>query len=489
MLITFITFGRYLENLAKGQTSAALSKLMSLAPSQATIYTDPPTCTKEKKVATELVQVGDIVKLVPGDKVPADGTVVRGGSTCDESMVTGEVVPVEKRVGSHVLGGTVNGDGTFDMRVTRAGRDTALSQIVRLVEDAQTSKAPIQAFADVVAGYFVPAVISLSLVTFFGWILISHFCAIDHLPHIFDEKGASKFMVCLKLCISVVVVACPCALGLATPTAVMVGTGVGAQHGILIKGAGPLEASHKVDSIVLDKTGTLTIGKLEVVGVKWDDHSGPGKEDWQRDAILLLTATEAKSGHPLAKAVARWGLATLDIDSISEAVEIVAFESVTGLGVRGTVAGHFPSVSPTAATRSSHVVEIGNAAFLSQSHISLPASHASFKTNEESLGRTCVLVAIDHSLVCVISMADTLKIEARQAVDALRWMGVRVYLATGDQEATAVAIAAEVGIPREDVHAEMSPNGKRALVERMQKEGKRVAMVSFFSIAKKYFYD
>ena len=210
--------------------------------------------------------------LFRSDKIPADGTVIRGESTVDESMVTGEVVPVEKRIGEGVIGGTVNGSGTFDMRVTRAGKDTALSQIVHLVEEAQTSKAPIQAFADTVAGYFVPAVISLGLLTFVGWMIISHLTT--SLPHVFEEQGASKFMVCLKLCISVVVVACPCALGLSTPTAVMVGTGVGAQHGILIKGAGPLEASHRVDRIVLDKTGTITVGKMDVVGLRWSDRGG-----------------------------------------------------------------------------------------------------------------------------------------------------------------------------------------------------------------------
>lgn len=271
MLITFISFGRYLENVAKGQTSTALSRLMSLAPSQAIIYTDAE-CTKEKKVPTELIQVNDVVKIVPGDKIPADGLVVRGESSVDESMVTGEVVPVVKSVKSSVIGGTVNGQGTFDMRVTRAGKDTALAQIVHLVEEAQTSKAPIQAFADTVAGYFVPVVISLSLATFVAWMIVAHVAS--DLPHVFAEKGSTKFMVCLRLCISVVVVACPCALGLSTPTAVMVGTGVGAQHGILIKGAGPLEASHRVDRIVLDKTGTITVGKLDVVGVRWVERTG-----------------------------------------------------------------------------------------------------------------------------------------------------------------------------------------------------------------------
>ncbi|KAL8293123.1 hypothetical protein RQP46_000817 [Phenoliferia psychrophenolica] len=477
MLITFITFGRYLENLAKGKTSAALSKLMSLSPSQTTIYTDAPACTKEKKIPTELVQVGDVVKIVPGDKIPADGTVLSGESTVDESMVTGEVVPVEKRLGESVIGGTVNGSGTFDMAVTRAGKDTALSQIVQLVENAQTSKAPIQAFADRVAGYFVPTVIVLGVCTFVGWMAISHL--MTNLPHVFAEQGESKFAVCLKLCISVVVVACPCALGLATPTAVMVGTGVGAQHGILIKGAGPLEASHRVDRIVLDKTGTLTLGKMDVVGVKWVDRGVDSEhEGWQNEAILLFSAAETKSEHPLAKAVAKWGLAQLDLHEVPEDTAVTAFESVAGLGVRCSVSGTFPSLSSSTA-KSTHVVEIGNAAFLARSHVSLPPSHTGFKSREESLGRTCILIAIDQSLACIVSLADTVKGEARQAIDALRWMGIHVYLATGDQEATAVAIAGEVGIPPEDVFAGMSPNGKRSLVEKMQAEGTghRVAMV------------
>ena len=486
MLITFITFGRYLENLAKGKTSAALSKLMSLSPSQATIYTDAPVCRIEKKVPTELIQVGDIVKIVPGDKVPADGNVIKGESTVDESMVTGEVLPIEKRVGDSVIGGTVNGSGTFDMMVTRAGKDTALSQIVHLVEEAQTSKAPIQAFADTVAGYFVPTVISLGLLTFAGWMVISHSSL--HLPHIFDEKGASKFMVCLKLCISVVVVACPCALGLSTPTAVMVGTGVGAQNGILIKGAGPLEASHRVDRIVLDKTGTITMGKMGVAGLKWAEREeeevvgeevGEKAKDWQREVMLLFAAAETKSEHPLAKAVAKWGLHSLGLEELPSGIEVEAFESVTGLGIRCKVTGKFPSLSHDMIA-TTHSISIGNESFLANSHISLSPSQRTFKSREESLGRTCILVAIDDVLACVISLSDTVKPEARQAIDALRWMGIHVYLVTGDQEATALAIAEEVGISKEDVYAGVSPNGKRAIVERMQKEGKghRVAMVS-----------
>ncbi|GAA6012476.1 hypothetical protein JCM11491_004343 [Sporobolomyces phaffii] len=484
MLITFVTFGRFLENLAKGQTSTALSRLMSLAPSQAIIYTDAGR-TKEKKVPTELIQVGDVVKIVPGDKIPADGVVVSGESTVDESMVTGEAVPVTKTMRSSVIGGTVNGEGTFDMEVTRAGKDTALAQIVSLVEEAQTSKAPIQAFADTVAGYFVPTVISLGLVTFVAWMVIAH--ATNRLPHVFKEAGASKFMVCLRLCISVIVVACPCALGLSTPTAVMVGTGVGAQNGILIKGAGPLEASYRIDRIVLDKTGTITVGKLDVVGVKWIERSSLDALDseqlgrgtgWQDEAILLFAAAETKSEHPLARAIARWGLQSLRLASLPSSIEVSSFESVTGQGVRCDVSGHFPALSPSAGTGpSTHRIEIGNASFLARSSISLPSSHESFRLREESIGRSCVFVAIDGQLACAVSLADTIKAEARQAIDALRWMGIEVQLATGDQETTAQAIADEVGISSVDVHASMSPNGKKALVEKLQRQGHRVAMV------------
>jgi Cu+-exporting ATPase len=494
MLISFTTFGRYLENLAKGKTSAALSQLMNLAPSQATIYTDPPDCTKEKKVPTELIQVGDLVKIIPGDKIPSDGVLIRGQSIVDESMVTGEALPVTKVVGDGVIGGTVNGSGTFDMKVTRAGKDTALSQIVRLVEQAQTSKAPIQAFADVVAGYFVPTVILLGLITFFGWMIISRTSLLSPLPMVFQVTGSTKFMVCLQLCISVVVVACPCALGLSTPTAVMVGTGVGAQNGILIKGAGPLEASHRVDRILLDKTGTITVGKMEVANISWSDrdsirgggeiemegaHVGGVVRGWQREALLLVAAAEAKSEHPLAKSVAKWGLRSLGLSELPVGVEVSSFDSVTGLGVQCTIDGMFAYLSSSTSPSSSHSISIGNAAFLARFHMALSTSQTTFKDREEALGRTCILVAIDYSLACVISLADVVKPEARQAIDALRWMGIHVYLVTGDQPATANAIAAEVGIPVEDVFAGVSPNGKRAIVERMQGESSgRVAMVS-----------
>ena len=490
MLITFVSFGRYLENMAKGKTSAALSKLLSLAPNKATIYADPPICSIEKVISTDLVQVNDFVKIIPGDKIPADGFVISGESSIDESMVTGEVVPVNKSVGDGVIGGTVNCLGTFDMRVSRAGKDAALSQIVKLVEDAQTSKAPIQAFADTVAGYFVPTVILLSLITFFVWMVIAH--STSHLPHIFHEQGANKFLVCLKLCISVVVVACPCALGLSTPTAVMVGSGVGAQNGILIKGAGPLEASHKVDRIVFDKTGTLTVGKLDVVGMRWTDSNPLGRSsvdiervkrggDWsemQSEVLLMVAAAENKSEHPLGKAVGVFAKRTLGFIDLPSTVYVSSFESVAGSGISCEVTASFSSSKEA----EKHKVSIGNLNFISKGQVDVPETLLAFKDREERLGRTTILVAVDSRLACIVSLADTIKPEARQAIDALQLMGICISVVTGDQETTAKAIAAEIGIEGKDVYAGVKPDGKRALIEKMQRDGHRVAMVCSYDV-------
>lgn len=501
MLIMFVCLGRYLENQAKGKTSAALTDLMALAPSMATIYTDAPACTQEKKIATELVQVGDTVKLVPGDKVPADGTVIKGSSSIDESAVTGEPVPVLKQKGDTVIGGTVNGLGTFDMIVTRAGKDTALAQIVKLVEDAQTSKAPIQAFADRVAGYFVPVVISLAVITFVGWLILSHVIGDSLLPEMFHEHGASKLSVCLQLCISVVVVACPCALGLSTPTAIMVGTGMGAKNGILIKGGRALEASRLIKRIVLDKTGTVTEGKLTVAGVAWAPSHEHGEALVQdasdvdaaslmgkgadgitlRSAIIsMVAATEARSEHPLAKAVALWGKEL----TASEPEAIVdTFESVTGQGVTATLS--FIG-SPT-----KYTIYIGNARFVTQSKSNestyLPSAITSFESTETVQGRTMIYVSLASSTatplpVLAISLADAPKKSSRQAIRVLQKMGVEICMMTGDGKQTALAIAEQVGIPKENVWAGMSPKGKASVVtELMEKYGEGVAMVCHLS--------
>ncbi|KAG5221129.1 Cu-transporting P-type ATPase [Salix suchowensis] len=398
MLIFFVSLGRYLENRAKGKTSAALTDLMALAPSMATIYTDAPACTQEKKIATELVQVGDIVKLVPGDKIPADGTVLRGSSTVDESAVTGEALPVVKQVGDAVIGGTVNGLGTFDMTVTRAGKDTALAQIVRLVEEAQTSKAPIQAFADRVAGYFVPT-----------------------LPTMFHRNGATRLAVCLQMCISVVVIACPCALGLSTPTAIM-----------------------NVKQIVFDKTGTITVGKLSVVGLSW-----------------------ARSEHPLAKAIATYGKDLLRGTIGLPTTDIVQFESVTGAGVKATI-----SIADKSQGKKNYEIRIGNARFVTQTDDGrLPTSLATFEEQETSVGRSIIYVSVSGTLILAVSLSDAPKPSSRYAVRALEDMGIEVHMMTGDGKATALAVAKQVGIRPENVLAGVSPGGKASKIKDMMENG------------------
>ncbi|KAF9266965.1 heavy metal translocatin [Marasmius fiardii PR-910] len=493
MLIMFVSMGRYLENKAKGRTSAALTDLMALAPSMATIYTDPPTCLQEKKIPTELVEVGDTVKIVPGDKIPADGTVVRGTSSIDESAITGEAVPVLKQVGDAVIGGTVNGLGTFDMVVTRAGKDTALSQIVKLVQDAQTSKAPIQAFADRVAGYFVPTVISLAVLTLFTWIVISSILSEDNLPMMFHEHGASKFSVCLQICISVIVVACPCALGLSTPTAIMVGTGVGAKNGILIKGGRALEASRSIKRVVMDKTGTVTEGKLSVVGLRWvtgasERVAEEPYADWSIDGmsadgttprkaiVAMVSATEARSEHPLAKAIAFHGKELLKNDTSVPEPVLEQFESVTGAGVKAVIK----------LSGSKYTVLVGNSKFIVQSDDGyLPSSLTTFEDQETQCGRTIIFVSLLKDgvskiplPVMAISLADAPKASSKYAIRALRKMGVEVNMMTGDSKATALAIAKEVGISPEGVWAGMTPKGKAAMItELIEKHGDGVAMV------------
>ncbi|RIA96575.1 hypothetical protein C1645_796128 [Glomus cerebriforme] len=479
MLITFVTFGRYLENLAKGKTSVALSKLMSLTPATTTILiknSKTGEITGEKKIPTELIQVGDVVKIFPGDKVPADGTVILGQSSVDESMVTGEVNPVNKRLGDLVIGGTVNGLGTFDMEVTRAGSDTALSQIVKLVEEAQISKAPIQEFADTVAGYFVPVVIGLGILTFVGWMILAQ--VLNPPPEIFNN-GGNYFIVCLKLCISVIVVACPCALGLSTPTAVMVGTGVGAQNGILIKGGGPLEVGHKVTKIVFDKTGTLTKGQL---GVAYYEIITNNLELTKETFFAIVGAAESSSEHPLGRSIVNYGKKLLDIETFD--ADVSEFEAFVGLGIKCNVilntsySAVVPLSSTTNTTSKLYNVLIGNYKFLSNRHrIFIPNEAMNIKESQERLGRTAVLVAINESFAGCIFLSDTVKPEAKIAVGALRSMGISVAMVTGDQLLTAEAIAAQCDIT--EIHAGVSPKGKTQIVQSLQHEGKGnvVAMV------------
>ncbi|PYI18393.1 putative copper-transporting ATPase [Aspergillus violaceofuscus CBS 115571] len=505
MLITFITLGRWLENRAKGQTSAALSRLMSLAPSMTTIYDDPIAAEKmaeqwdtktspsedrqsapaahetsgpgQKLIPTELIEVGDIVMLHPGDKVSADGIVIRGESYVDESMITGEALPIHKSKGSVVIAGTVNGTSSMDFKVTRAGKDTQLSQIVKLVQDAQTSRAPIQRMADVVAGYFVPAIISLGLVTFFGWMFMSHI--LPHPPKVFlAESNGGKVMVCLKLCISVIVFACPCALGLSTPTAVMVGTGVGAQQGILVKGGAVLEAATKITHVVFDKTGTLTTGKMSVAETRIEPQWTAN--DWRRRLWWLVVGlAEMSSEHPIGRAI--FAAAQTESGNPGDGGlpgSLGDVEAIVGKGISALV-------EPTSsAERIRYRVLVGNASFLRSRDVAVPES-AEPQASEDSetinakapAGITQIHVAIDGQYAGTISLRDTVKTSAPAAVAALHRMGIMTSLITGDTHATAISIAAAVGIPIEAVHASVSPSDKQAIVASLQEAGDRVAMV------------
>ncbi|KAI4233532.1 MAG: hypothetical protein LQ349_004351 [Xanthoria aureola] len=510
MLITFITLGRWLENRAKGETSKALSELMSLAPSMATIYIDSAAAERagadfderrpsfgekekgktgdsltshafaEKIVPTELIEVGDVVILRPGDKIPADGRVTRGQSFVNESMVTGEPMPISKQKGSPLMAGTVNGDGLLNFRVTRAGRDTQLSQIVKAVQEAQTSRAPIQRMADIVAGYFVPTIICLGLLTFTIWMVLSHVLAKPPKIFLMPESGG-KLMVCLKLCISVIVFACPCALGLATPTAVMVGTGVGSKQGILIKGGATLETATKIRHIVFDKTGTLTMGKMSVAETKlealWEANN------WRKELWWSLVGlTEMNSEHPVGKAIFYAAKTELGIGSDSMIDGTVGdFQVTVGKGVSATVA---PSSS---IEQKRYHILIGSSSFLRSRNVTLPTatgtgpitptqSHPG-KLVGPAAGTTQIFVAIDNVYTGSLSLSDTIKPSAYATIVALYRMNITSSLVTGDQMPTAIAVAEAVGIPKSNVHAGVSPDQKREIVKGLQAQGTKVAMV------------
>ncbi|KAF2033044.1 heavy metal translocatin [Setomelanomma holmii] len=502
MLITFISLGRYLENRAKGQTSKALSRLMSLAPSMATIYADPIAAAKaaegwdldidekimrnsvdgnaaeERVIATELIEVGDVVILRPGDKIPADGTVTRGESYLDESMVTGEAMPILKKKGALLMAGTVNGAGRLEFVVTRAGRDTQLSQIVRLVQEAQTSRAPIQRLADTVAGYFVPIIITLGLATFVAWMVLSH--VLPYPPKVFlDHASGGKLMVCVKLCIAVIVFACPCALGLATPTAVMVGTGVGAEQGILVKGGAALETATKVNHVVFDKTGTLTVGKMSVskADIQGEWGSSQKKDLWW----TLIGLAEMGSEHPVAKAIVGSAKEHLRLgpDGILDGA-VGDFEAIIGKGISANVE------AAMSRERTRYKVLIGNAAFLTSEGVDVPdfvdepltpSATARLRGQARPAGITTIHTAIGKTYTGTLSLSDTIKPSARAAVLALRRMGITSSIVTGDTSASALVVAAAVGIDSVDVHASATPSDKKAIVADLQSRGQIIGMV------------
>jgi Cu+-exporting ATPase len=430
IIIAFILLGRYLEARAKGQTSEAIRRLMSLQAKTARVERGE----QEVDVPVEEVQVGDVVVVRPGERIPVDGIVIAGRSTVDESMITGESMPVEKGEGDEVIGATLNKTGAFRFRATRVGRDTTLAQIIRLVEEAQGSKAPIQRLADRVAAYFVPAVIAIALVTAAVWLLVG---------------PQPRVTYALLAFVAVLIIACPCALGLATPTAIMVGTGRGAEAGILIRSGEALETAHRLTAVVFDKTGTLTRGAPQVTDVLPADGMDAA-------ALLQLAASaERHSEHPIGEAVVAYARARGIALS-----EPSAFEAVPGHGIEAVVDGRR--------------VLVGNAALLERAGLAADGLRADAERLAAS-GKTPMVVAIDGGPAGVIAVADTLKPHSRQVVAALQRMGMQVLMLTGDTRRTAEAIAAQLGIDR--VLAEVKPGEKAAQIHALQRQGHVVAMV------------
>ncbi len=441
LLITFVLLGKWLEARAKGATSEAIQKLMGLQAKTARILRNGTTVD----IPVEEVKAGDIVIVRPGEKIPVDGIVTKGLTSIDESMLTGESIPVEKKEGDHVFGATMNAHGSIEFRAEKVGSETALAQIIRFVEDAQGSKAPIQDFADLVSAWFVPAVIGIAIATLVIWLLL----------------GATLPFSLLAF-VSVIVIACPCALGLATPTAIMVATGKGAELGILIRGGEPLEAAKKIDTIVFDKTGTLTKGKPEVTDVMVvKTRSGEDGETPQRgvstasDILRIAASLEQGSEHSLAESIVTHAKAKSVALSASE-----HFMAIPGHGIEGTIEGtkYF----------------FGNRKLMEKFRIDTKAIESQLQTLEEQ-GKTAMILSDLTNVLGIIAVADTVKETSKEAIDRLKNMGIAVYMITGDNKRTALAIAKSVSI--EHVLAEVLPEQKAAEIKKLQEQGKHVAMV------------
>uniref|UniRef100_A0A8C0AN90 Copper-transporting ATPase 1 n=1 Tax=Buteo japonicus TaxID=224669 RepID=A0A8C0AN90_9AVES len=486
MLFVFISLGRWLEHVAKGKTSEALARLISLQATEATIVTLGPdnVLLSEEQVDVELVQRGDIVKVIPGGKFPVDGHVIEGHSMVDESLITGEAMPVTKKPGNTVIAGSINQNGSLLISATHVGADTTLSQIVKLVEEAQTSKAPIQQFADKLSGYFVPSIVAVSVVTLFAWIIIG-FVDFEIVEKYFlgYNKSISAAEVIIRFAfqasITVLCIACPCSLGLATPTAVMVGTGVGAQNGILIKGGEPLEMAHKVKVVVFDKTGTITHGTPEVMQVKFLVESN----QLPHNKMLAIVGTaESNSEHPLGVAITKYCKKELESETLGTCTD---FQVVPGCGISCKVTNielvislfhaHPSLTNHSTLTSQKYSVLIGNREWMNRNGLLVKNEVDKAMTEHERRGRTAVLAAVDGVLCGLIAIADTVKPEAELAVYTLKSMGLEVVLMTGDNSKTARSIASQVGITK--VFAEVLPSHKVAKVKQLQDEGKRVAMV------------
>ena len=429
VILTLITLGKYFEDVSKGKTSMAIQTLVGLAPKMATVLRDG----QEVEVPVEEVQVGDLIRVKPGEKVPVDGVVTEGNSTVDESMLTGESIPVSKSVGDEVIGASLNKTGSFILKATKIGKDTALSQIIQLVEQAQGSKAPIAKLADKVSGVFVPIVIVLALVSGLAWYFL----------------GQESWVFALTITISVLVIACPCALGLATPTAIMVGTGKGAENGILLKSGEALEEANHVNMVVFDKTGTITNGTPVVTDVVTADST-------DADALIRLAASlEVASEHPLGEAIvakAKEQGAAFD--------EVTNFEAIPGFGIKGHVG--------------ETLVFLGNEKWMRENGLANEAMNEKANRFAEQ-GKTPLYIGYNDAVQGLIVVADTVKESSARAIQTLHEMGIQVAMMTGDHERTAQAIAAEVGIDR--VFSEVLPQDKANYVSKLQEEGYIVAMV------------
>jgi len=428
VIITLILLGKTFEAVAKGRTSEAIKKLIGLQPKTARVVRDG----EEVDLPIENVKIGDIIVVRPGEKIPVDGIIVEGNSSIDESMITGESIPVDKSVGDEVIGATINKFGSFKFQATKVGKDTVLSQIVKLVEEAQGSKAPVQRLADRISGIFVPIVIGIALITFLGFYLIQ-----------------GNFNTGLINAVAVLVIACPCALGLATPTAIMVGTGKGAENGILFKSGEHLERAHEMDTIVFDKTGTITKGEPEVT-----DIISVG--NMNRDELLRLAATvEKTSEHPLGQAIVR--KAEENLLMVEESEE---FSAIPGKGIK--------------AVFDNKTIYVGNRRLMEEENIHVKALEERLSQLEEE-GKTAMLVAVDGNIEGIIAVADRIKESSKEAIEKLIHMGLEVYMITGDNERTARAIGKQVGI--NNVLAEVLPENKAEVVEKMKSQGKKVGMV------------
>ncbi|MEH7500456.1 heavy metal translocating P-type ATPase [Neobacillus drentensis] len=428
VLITLILLGKLFETMAKGKTTIAISKLLSLQAKEATVLREG----KELQIPIEEVKVSDYLLVKPGEKIPVDGMITLGQSSVDESMITGESIPVEKSVGDSVIGSTINKNGTLTIKAIKVGKDTALAGIIKVVEEAQGSKAPIQRVADTISGYFVPVVVAISLLTFLIWYFL---------------VSTGDFPSSLETAIAVLVIACPCALGLATPTSIMVGTGKGAEIGILFKGGEHLETAHKINAIVLDKTGTITKGQPIVTDfITYQE---------EKKVLQYLVSAEKSSEHPLAEAIVKYG-----VEKRSSTLPVKRFKAVPGYGIEAKIGDD--------------EIFVGTRKLMTLKNIPSITGEQDL-TRLENEGKTAMFIAINSNIMGVVAVADTVKETAKSAVQQLNQLGIKVFMLTGDNERTAKAIANQVGIT--NVIAEVLPEEKANHVKELQLQGLKVAMV------------